>query len=325
MKKINARFSTLFLAVIMCCVSCKKTDDDPDTTGMISLFESDKLLVSIVVGSTSTGFNSVFENLISDSLARVEFCRVYVDPVRYFDDLSGYFFIQDFSGWNVVHPIDKSLEGTDLWDLQDPEGIFLVRNMTDIATTTGSGFTEYYWNNPATGANEKKLSYVHTIPGIEYYIGSGFYIRTAHTSIPLLESNKEISRNSTICFSEGLSAVFTNIYTDSLEWVNFCQTMLDPIKFFDNNSGYFFVVDLHGNVVSHGATPALEGTNVYDLQDINGVYLIREMISLAENPGFGFLEYYWNDPATGNDEKKITYVHRIPGTDYLIGSGVYVQ
>jgi len=221
MKKINVYLIALLAAVMISSVSCKKTDDDPSTAGMISLFESDKLLVSIVAGSTSTGFGAVFENLITDSLERVNFCRIYVDPVRFFEDLSGYLFIQDFSGWNIVHPIDKNLEGTDLWDLQDAQGNFFVRDMSEIATTTGSGVTEYYWNNPTNGGIEKKLSYIHSIPGIEYYIGSGFYIRTAFPEITLLESNKEISRNTTISFAEGLSAVFTDIYTDSLDRVSY--------------------------------------------------------------------------------------------------------
>ena len=325
MKKFIIRFFVLFAVVMICGMSCRKADDDPSNAGLISQFDSDKILVSTVVGSTATGFGAIFENLIIDSLARVEFCRVYTDSIRYFEDLSGYFFTQDFFGWNVAYPTNKDLEGTYLWDLQDPEGNFFIRTMSEIAKTAGSGFIEYYWNNPATGDNEKKLSFIHTIPGIEYYIGSGFYIRSTDPTITLLESNKEISKNATISFVEGIAAVFVDIYTDSLDRVQFCRTLLDTIKFFEDNSGYFFVVDLNGYCISHGANKNLEGTDVYDLQDSKGVFFIREMIALAENPGYGFFEYYWNNPASGLDEKKMTYIRLIPGTDYLIGAGVYVQ
>jgi len=226
MKKIIFQISVLLIVVMTFSISCKKTDDVIDNTGMISLYDSDKLLVSIVVGSTSTGFGSVFTNLIPDSLERVNFCRVYTKDTRYFDDLSGYFFMQDFYGWNIVQPTDATLEGTYLWNLQDPEGNYFIRTMTDMATTTGSGFTEYYWANPSTGQNEKKLSYVISIPGIEYFIGSGFYIRSTSTMITILESNKEILKNSNISFAEGISASFTDIYTDSLDGVEFCRTLL---------------------------------------------------------------------------------------------------
>jgi len=323
MKKNITQLVLLLLAVMICCISCNK-DDDPDNTGMISLYESDKLLVSIVVGSTAKGFSFVFSNSIPDSLARVDFCRSYTHPLRYFEDQSGYFFIQDFFGWNVCQPTDTTLEGTDLWDLQDPVGNYFIRDMTDIATTVGSGFAEYYWNNPATGQNEKKLSYIEVISGIEYFIGSGFYIRSSSALITILESNKEILKNLNLSFAEGISAVFTDIYADSLDQVEFCRTLLDPIKFFEDNSGYFYIVDLKGNCISHGGNNTLEGQYLYDLQDVMGSYFIRDMIAVAENPGQGFTEYYWNNPATGKDEKKIAYVIRIPGTDYFIGSGVYI-
>lgn len=325
MKKLINQFIVLFAVVLLFCIGCKKTDDDSSNDGLISQFDSDKILVSTVVGSTTTGFGAVFENLITDSLARVEFCRIYTDPVRYFEDLSGYYFTQDFYGWNIAYPTNKTLEGTYLWDLQDPEGNFFIRDMSEIAKTAGSGFSEYYWNNPATGENEEKLSYIHSIPGIEYFIGSGFYIRSTDPTITLLESNKEISKNVTLSFAEGIAAVFEDIYTDSLDRVEFCRTMLDPIKFFEDNSGYFFVVDLNGYCISHGADKNLEGTYVYDLQDSNGAYFIREMIDLAENTGHGFIEYYWNNPSTNQGELKMTYVQKIPGTNYFIGAGVYIQ
>ena len=324
MRKFIIRFTFLFAIVLICGVSCKKTDDDHNT-GMISQFDSDKILVSTVVGSTASGFGSVFENFITDSLARVEFCRVYTDPIRYFEDLSGYFFTQNFYGWNIAYPTNKDLEGTYLWDLQDPEGNFFIRTMSEIAKTTGSGFIEYYWDNPATSENEKKLSFVQAISGIEYFIGSGFYIRSTDPTITLLESNKDVSKNLTLSFTEGIVAVFDDIYTDSLDRVEFCRILLDDIKFWEDNSGYFFVVDLNGYCISHGSNKDLEGTDVYDLQDSKGAYFIRNMITMAENPGYGFIEYYWNNPTTGQDEKKITYVHIIAETDYFIGAGVYIQ
>jgi signal transduction histidine kinase len=324
MKRILFSMAVYSGLLLVGCTACKK-EDGSTYWGKISQFDSDKLLVSAVVTTTANGFGAVFENLITDSLKKVEFCRVFTDPVRYFTDLSGYFFTQDFNGWNIAYPTNKTLQGTYLWNLQDPEGNYFIRTMTATAKDPGYGFVEYYWNNPASGENEKKQSYICAIPGIDYYIGSGFYIRSDDPTITLLESNKEISKNAAISFAKGLNAVFTGLYPDSLDRVELCRVMMDPLKFFEDNSGYFFVVDLDGNVVSHGGKKTLENTNVYDLQDTKGLYFIREMITLAKSPGYGFLEYYWNNPATGKDEKKMTYVLRLTGIDYFIGTGVYIQ
>ena len=185
MKKYFIHFIVLITIVMICSVSCKKDDNNPDE-GMISQFDSDKLLVSVVVGTTATGLSAVFDGFITDSLERVEFCRIYTGPIRYFEDLSGYFFIQDFYGWNIAYPTNKDLEGTYLWDLQDPEDNYFIRTMSDIAISSGTGFTEYYWTNPTTTENEKKLSYIHAIEGVNYFIGSGFYIRSSDQTITYL-------------------------------------------------------------------------------------------------------------------------------------------
>jgi signal transduction histidine kinase len=53
--------------------------------------------------------------------------------------------------------------------------------------------------------------------------------------------------------------------------------------------------------------------------------VIRLLSDAARNGG-GFVEYYWVNPAAtaGGEQKKIGYVEPIPGTNYFIGTGVYI-
>lgn len=54
--------------------------------------------------------------------------------------------------------------------------------------------------------------------------------------------------------------------------------------------------------------------------------MIRELSSLARSrAGGGYLVYYWNNPVTKREEKKLGYVEVIPGTNIYIGSGSYVH
>jgi len=98
---------------------------------------------------------------------------------------------------------------------------------------------------------------------------------------------------------------------------------LDHIKFFDDGSGYFFVNDIEGVNIAHGADANHQGQNDYNLQDSKGTYIIRDMIDIINNSGSGFYEYYWINPASGLEEMKVTYVSKIKGTDYFIGAGFY--
>ncbi|SFL85356.1 methyl-accepting chemotaxis protein [Halanaerobium salsuginis] len=87
-------------------------------------------------------------------------------------------------------------------------------------------------------------------------------------------------------------------------------------------TGYFFIYDSQGNTISLPPSPELEGTSRWDLQDSNGKYILRSIVKTAANGG-GFVNYIYNNPQTGETENKISYVTKIPGTNYIIGAGTY--
>jgi len=56
--------------------------------------------------------------------------------------------------------------------------VFIIPLLLAIAKSpTGQGYYEYWWNNPVTMQEEPKLGFVTKIPGIDYFIGSGIYLR----------------------------------------------------------------------------------------------------------------------------------------------------
>ena len=92
---------------------------------------------------------------------------------RFFPDKSGYFFIYKGSV-NFVHAIKPELEGKDLANLKDANGVLLIQEL-DKAAKSGGGFVEYYWDKPGKG-KQPKLSYIKMIPSSIYSIGTGVYI-----------------------------------------------------------------------------------------------------------------------------------------------------
>ncbi len=95
-----------------------------------------------------------------------------------------------------------------------------------------------------------------------------------------------------------------------------------PVRF--GEAGYFFIYDYEGNTISLPPDRDVEGTNRWDLKDAQGTYLLRELSKAAQDGG-GFVEYYYTNPNTGEDELKYGYVEPIEGTDYFIGSGTYAS
>ena len=91
---------------------------------------------------------------------------------------------------------------------------------------------------------------------------------------------------------------------------------------------YIFILLTNGEIFFHGANQALETVNLYDHQDLNGIYYTRDLISAAQAGG-GFVEYYFDNPAVAGDEEqgspKVGYTESVvvDGTELVIGSGFY--
>jgi len=90
---------------------------------------------------------------------------------------------------------------------------------------------------------------------------------------------------------------------------------------FHDRDLYPFIYDMNGINVAHGARPALIGKNLVNLKDQDNVYLIREMIKIAQNSGSGWIDYKWPNPITNKIEDKSSYIEKMG--DYFVGVGIY--
>jgi len=96
---------------------------------------------------------------------------------------------------------------------------------------------------------------------------------------------------------------------------------LSEHRYENDDSGYFFVLD--GTVMIAHISSSLIGKDLGDIKDKNGVRLIYELNQVAQNGG-GYVEYIWPKPEAG-DQPKLSYATRIPGTNYALGTGVYID
>jgi len=100
---------------------------------------------------------------------------------------------------------------------------------------------------------------------------------------------------------------------------------LRPIRF-RNGRGYFFAVSLEGIEELFADRPEIEGRNMLAIQDKEGKFVIRDMISIAREKGEGFYQYLWTKPFHGERIfPKIAYVKHFEPFNWLIGTGEYVD
>lgn len=91
---------------------------------------------------------------------------------------------------------------------------------------------------------------------------------------------------------------------------------------FHDRDLYVFVSKIEGNLLAHGANPALIGRDLSGLVDANGSAFVLEMREVARVKGAGWVDYVWANPATGKMESKSTRVVRF-GEKYYAAVGIY--
>ncbi|SGY93366.1 Hypothetical methyl-accepting chemotaxis protein [Moritella viscosa] len=102
------------------------------------------------------------------------------------------------------------------------------------------------------------------------------------------------------------------------------RDILKHARYGDNNLSYFFIYDSKGINIADASNEKNQGQNRFSLKDKNGVLLIQELIKASQSGG-GFVEYVYPKPGTDTLQPKLSYSAPITGTDWFIGTGVYVD
>ena len=113
----------------------------------------------------------------SGALPRADAQRLAKDAVSKLRYGKGdYFWINDMTPRMVMHPIKPEMNGSDLSDYKDPNGLLLFKAMVDVAAKDGAGLVAYQWPKPGLAAPQDKISYVMAFQPWGWVIGSGVYV-----------------------------------------------------------------------------------------------------------------------------------------------------
>ncbi|MGZ3788089.1 MAG: cache domain-containing protein [Bacteriovorax sp.] len=224
-----------------------------------------------------------------------------------------YIFVLDPEGNMLVHP-DPALAGINTIDLKDVNGRPIIRGLVDAATSRPDkpdGWYHYEWPVPNEILPRWKSSYVRLVKaatGKNYIVGSGVYNNRMEKSFVI-----DMVKDAVALIEEKGKKAFPLFH--------------DKKDRFMAKDAYIFVVDPNGVELVHPAHPNLEGRNVLDMKDHNGVFLFREMFKVIQTKGFGWVNYMWPKPGDSVPTQKSTYVMKAKLGDQwlLVGCGVYLS
>jgi signal transduction histidine kinase len=178
----------------------------------------------------------------------------------------------------------------------------------------------------------KKYFQNHEMTGTTILLIAVFFLTltTIHADICFAQTNndtsikcyKAIAKTVVHGTAAGLGEILKDVKTEK-ERIALIRTFISPIRFYPDNTGYFYVYRFNCVNIAHATQKDLQGKNLYDYKDSKGKYVIRELSAAARNGG-GFVDFYWVKPGSQGEQKKLGYVEHIPGTDYFIGTGVYL-
>ncbi|HVO66758.1 MAG TPA: cache domain-containing protein [Syntrophales bacterium] len=95
----------------------------------------------------------------------------------------------------------------------------------------------------------------------------------------------------------------------------------DPKGQFVKDDLYIYVVDMKGDILSHGANKKLIGQHFIDIKDSNGKLFFREILDVGKTKGSGWVDYTWTNPVSKKIEPKSAYVKK--SGEFIFCCGIY--
>lgn len=216
----------------------------------------------------------------------------YVANLRYGNN--EYFYISDYNSILISHP---SLQGKDMSEVRDPEGILIVPTMVKIAREQGEGFHSYSWIKlEGTGKLYKKLTFAKLIPDWQWIIGTGIYLDRIEEQVEA--KKKELIKN--------------------------LRKLLTSTKIAD--TGYIYIFDSKGNMVLH-PNSNIEGKNFLKLRNPGKNSSIFDDLIAAYKSGEKVLYYAWDKPEDKGNYiyDKVSWIAYNNDFDWYICSSAYID
>ena len=241
-----------------------------------------------------------------------------------------YLFIFNTDGVFIFHGDDPGLEGRNLIDLEDANGVKIVQDLI-AAAAGGGGFVEYLWPDPVVAGDEEtgspKVSYALPYSALDrdFVIGSGVF--PGSVGQEALPGEPETARDSLITAAEVVDGETLRAFVEGakarIEEIDASGELLSPFLASLREEGdwkrgntFLILMSEEGIVLLHADDENAGDKNLHALEDDRGDTVVQNLIA-ASDAG-GQVEYFWDDPAQEGDEDtaKIAYATQFSGRTY---------
>ena len=102
--------------------------------------------------------------------------------------------------------------------------------------------------------------------------------------------------------------------------------LIQMLRYGRESKDYFWVTDMKPFMVVHPYRPDLNGMNLEDYKDPNGKKLFVESVSVVQEKGEGFIDYYWQwKDDSSRIVPKLSFVKGFEPWGWVVGTGIYMN
>jgi len=101
---------------------------------------------------------------------------------------------------------------------------------------------------------------------------------------------------------------------------------IENLRYGDERKDYFWITDMHPNMIMHPYRKDLNNTNISDYKDPTGKKLFVEFVKAVELKGEDYVDYMWQwkDDST-KIVPKLSFVKGFKKWGWVIGTGIYIE
>lgn len=135
-----------------------------------------KSQVQSVLAVLQAEYDKAAAGEISEEDAKKEAAEI-VRAMRYRDDESGYFWIDDADYNLVMHPILVDQEGTNRYELEDQNGVMIIQKIMKVCQSSeGGGYNEFYFTKADGVTVAPKVAYSGYFEPWGWAVSTGNYV-----------------------------------------------------------------------------------------------------------------------------------------------------
>ncbi|AOO63948.1 methyl-accepting chemotaxis protein [Sulfurospirillum halorespirans] len=195
---ISLVLSLLLLGGCLIGISYSNTKSNAETfvsdyeKSAYTFYENElKTIMEMMQQNANTIYKSEKAKGSSDETIK-EAILAQLDELRFFNDKSGYIFIYENDGTNVLLPTNKSLQGKSLIGLKDSNGVFFVKELIAMAQK-GGGLVKYFFPKIKDGQPFLKFAYAVPFEPYKWTLGTGIYVDNVEAEVNKIKT--QISEN----------------------------------------------------------------------------------------------------------------------------------